>query len=73
MYVRVRAKPSARKEQIIEVDDRELVIHVREPAERNLANKRIIQILAERYEVSERAVEMLSGFRSPTKLFSIAR
>lgn len=71
MYVRVRAVPGARKEQILEVDDKELVIHVKEPAQRNMANKRIMQIIAERFYVPVRAVHQLSGFRSPTKVFSI--
>ena len=71
MYVKVRAIPGARREQVVEADPRDLTIHVREPARQNLANRRITEILAERYGVPSRAVKMLSGFRSPTKVFSI--
>lgn len=71
MYVKVRAKPDAKKELIIEMDRYELAIHVREPARQNLANRRIIEILAERFSVPARSIQMLSGFRSPNKVFSI--
>jgi len=72
MYVKVRALPGAKKERIIEMDDRrELTIHVREPAQQNMANRRIIEILAERFSVPPRTIQMLSGFRSPNKVFSI--
>lgn len=71
MYVKVRAVPGAKKERILEMEDKELAIHVKEPAERNMANRRIIEILAERYNVPGRSIQMLSGFRSPNKIFSI--
>ncbi|XKT74923.1 MAG: DUF167 domain-containing protein [Patescibacteria group bacterium UBA2103] len=71
MYVKVRAKPDAKKELIIEMDRYELAIHVKEPARQNMANRRIIEILAERYAVPARSIQMLSGFRSPNKVFSI--
>lgn len=71
MYVRVRAIAGARKEQVLEVDDKELVIHIKEPAQRNMANRRIMQIIADRFYVPVRSVRQLSGFRSPTKVFSI--
>lgn len=71
MYVKVRAVPSAKKELILEMGSRELAIHVKEPAERNMANRRIIQILCEFYNVPGRSIQMLSGFRSPNKIFSI--
>jgi len=72
MYVKVRARPGAKKEMVLEMDDRrELTIHVKEPAQQNLANRRIIEILAERYSVPARSIQMLSGFRSPNKVFTI--
>ena len=71
MYVKVRAKPDSNKEQVIEADEREFIIHIKEPAKQNLANTRIIQILAEQFSVPVRSVHQLSGFRSPTKVFSI--
>lgn len=71
MYVRVRAVPSSKRERVIILEDKELTIHVKEPAERNLANRRIIEILGEHFHVPTKRIQMLSGFRSPTKIFSI--
>ena len=71
MYVKVRVTPGAKKERVLMVDAHEFAIAVKEPAKQNLANKRIIQIIAERFHVPTRAVRMLSGFRSPNKVLTI--
>lgn len=71
MYVRVEAKPGARRESILQTDDKTYSISVKEPAERNLANKRIRELLAEHLEVPFKKIKMISGHRSPRKIFTI--
>ena len=71
MYVRVRAVPEAKKEMVLEMGERELVIHVRESVQQNCANTRIIEILSEHFSIPGRAIQMLSGFHSPHKVFTI--
>ena len=48
-----------------------LEISVKEPAQRNLANTRVREIVAARFKVPFSAVRILSGHRSPHKLLSI--
>lgn len=71
MLVRVRVTPSAKREKMLEVSHDTLSVQVKEPAERNLANKRARALVAEHYRVPLRGVTMISGARSPTKVFSI--
>ena len=71
MYIRVIAKPGAKKERVTKKSDTEFHIAVKEPAERNMANKRIRELLAITLGVSKRSVRMLTGHRSSSKMFSI--
>lgn len=71
MYVHVRAVPGAKKERITKESDTEFYIEVREKAERNMANRRIIELLGVAFGVKVNQVKMLTGHRSPSKMFSI--
>lgn len=68
MYVKVIATPGARKERITKVSDTEFHIAVREPAERNMANKRILVLIAEEFTVPSAKVKLLTGHRSRSKI-----
>ncbi len=71
MYIRVHAIPGSRRERIVKEDETTFRIEIREPAERNLANKRIREILAEKFGVLPAQVTMLTGHRSSSKMYSI--
>lgn len=71
MFVHVRSTPSARKERVTKVSATEFHIAVREPAERNMANKRIVELLAIALGTIPKHVTMLTGHRSPSKMFSV--
>lgn len=71
MYIRVHAMPGMRKESVTKVDDATFNITVKEPAERNLANRRIRELLAREFKVPVAQVTMLTGHRSSSKMYSI--
>lgn len=71
MYIRVQATPRAKREQVIFDAPDQYRIFVKEPAERNLANTRIRELLARECQVSLHSVRLISGHRSPSKIFSI--
>jgi uncharacterized protein YggU (UPF0235/DUF167 family) len=73
MYVRVRATPSAKKESVIEVDEKTLSIAVREEAKHNLANTRIRELVAHHFSVPLAYVRIIGGHTSRQKLLSIER
>ncbi len=71
MYVRVEVKAGARRESIIRVDEKTLSMSVKEPAERNRANLRVRELVAAEYGVRPQNVRMISGHRSPRKIFDV--
>lgn len=71
MYVRVSVTPGAKRERVVRVGEAELEVAVREPAERNRANRRVVEVAAAHYGVSLRAVRIISGHRSPRKVLSV--
>lgn len=73
MYIRVRVQPGAKKESVEHVSDTEFRVAVREKAERNLANGRVRELLARNYGLEEREVRLISGHRSPNKIFDITK
>ena len=72
MYVRVTVYPSAKKEIILNTGENRYEIRVKEPAERNLANARVIELLAVEYKVSPKKIKIISGHHSSRKIFSLA-
>ena len=71
MYIRVHAVAGAKKEQVTRVSSDRYDICVREPAERNFANKRIRELLAETLGKSAGRVRLVAGHRSFHKVFSV--
>ena len=71
MYIKVKVITGAKKEEVCRADDITFKIAVRERAERNMANKRIIEILADQYDISLNRVRLVSGHHSPSKIFNI--
>lgn len=71
MYVKVNVIVYAKKEKIEKKGENRYLISVKEPAERNLANRRICEIVASIYEINPKAVRIISGYQSPSKIISI--
>lgn len=71
MYIRVRVASAAREESISKVSDDHFDIRVREKAERNMANKRVIGMIAEHFMLPAGKVRIISGHHSPGKILSV--
>lgn len=71
MYVSVRVVAGARQESVEALPKGRLRISVKAPAERNLANKRVRELVAEHLKLPLAQVRLLSGHASPSKIFSI--
>ena len=71
MHIKVRVKTGQKKENVLENSKTSFSISVKEKAERNSANARIIKIIAERLSVPVKKVRIVSGHHAPSKLLSI--
>ena len=71
MYVKIRVFPGAKKEEFRKLSDDHFEVIVREPAERNLANRKVAELLSAHFAVPVGKVRLISGHRSPSKIFRI--
>jgi len=70
MYIKVRVIAGSKEESVKKIKDDSFKISVREPAERNLANGRVIEIVRGQFPQAK-IVRIVNGHNSPHKLISI--
>ena len=71
MYIKVRAKAGAKKEEILKKSADHFEISVREKAERNMANGGILELVARYFKLPKGKVRIVSGHHSPGKILSV--
>lgn len=71
MYIRVHVVAGSRKESLTRISDDHFDATVRQTAERNMANRRVVQMLAEHFTIAPNKVRIISGHHSPGKIVSI--
>ncbi len=71
MYIKVRAEAGAKKEEISKIDEDTYEIKVREPAERNMANVRIRELVARDLGIKIEKVKILTGHHAPRKILVV--
>ena len=60
----------ASSERVEKINNRQFRLYVKEPAVRNLANRRVIKIMSVLFS-GKGGVKIVSGYRSPNKIISI--
>jgi len=71
MYCKVKVVPAAKKESFVKKSEDHFNVSVKEPAERNLANRRVLELVAEHFKVPYGKVRLVSGHHSPSKIFRV--
>lgn len=69
MYLKIRVKPNSSKEEVVKEKEDHYKISVREKAERNQANRRVIEILQGMFP--GKSVRIIHGHQGPSKLVAI--
>lgn len=69
MYIKVRVVAGAKKEEVTQEAADHFKIFIKEPAERNLANSRILEIVRAKFPGQN--VQIVNGHHSPSKLLSV--
>ena len=69
-YIKIRVKTNQKKESRQKLKDGLFVISIKEKPERNLANKKILEILKEFYGISSN-IKIVNGHHHPIKLINI--
>lgn len=73
MYIRVNVTAGAKKERITKLAPDKYDIWVKEPAERNLANSRVRELLILEFGLPKGSVRLVTGHHSPHKIFSVEK
>jgi len=71
MYIRVKVFSSAKKETFKQINEDHFEISVKEKAERNLANDRVLELFSIHYHLPMGKIRIVNGHRSPTKLLVV--
>lgn len=69
MYIKVKVTVNSKKESVEKVSPDHYVIKVKEKAEMNRANGRILEIMRNEYKNS--SIRIVSGHHSPSKIVSV--
>lgn len=67
----MRVVPRAKKERVTKEKEHQFYMEVKEPAERNLVNTRVRELIAREYGSTVGGVRIISGHRSPSKIISV--
>ena len=70
MYIHVRVFPKSKKEEFLEIKESYFEAYIKEEAKRGLANKRVIELIKEKYPESKR-IRVINGHHNPNKLISV--
>ena len=71
MYVKVRVRAGAKKEEISVLPDNRFEIAVKQKPIQNLANRRVVEIISAHFRTPTGNVRIISGHRSPSKILSV--
>ena len=71
MYIKVRVVAGAKKEKFEKISKDHFKISVKEPAKQNLANRRVVELIAGHFHIPAKQARIISGHTSPSKILSI--
>ncbi|MBF8250256.1 MAG: hypothetical protein HW400_857 [Candidatus Levybacteria bacterium] len=70
-YVHVKVTAGARKENFRKISEDHFEVSVKEKAERNMANARVLEIVAKHFKVSVSRARIVNGHRHSSKLLVV--
>jgi uncharacterized protein YggU (UPF0235/DUF167 family) len=71
MYIRARVFAKAKNESFKRLSGDTFLIEVKEPAEQNRANMRVLDLVASYFDIHSKQVRIISGHHSSGKLLSL--
>ena len=70
-YIHLKVTAGAKKESFVKKSKDHFIMSIKEKAERNMANTRVVQLIAEYFKVSKSKVRIVNGHHHPSKLLVI--
>ena len=70
-YIHVLVTAGAKKESFKQKKKDHFTISVKEKAERNMANARVLELVAEHFKIPKNKVRIVNGHHHPSKLIIV--
>jgi hypothetical protein len=71
MLIKVKVNVLSKEDKVIKKSEDSFEVFVKVDAQRNMANKKIIELLAEYFNLPQYKVKMIKGFKESNKIFNI--
>jgi uncharacterized protein (TIGR00251 family) len=71
MKLNIVVVPNSKTPEIIKINENNFKVRVNAPASSGEANKRLIEILADYFNVSKSSIKILKGFKNRNKIVCI--
>lgn len=71
MYIKVEVLAGAKRERVLKRADDSFFVSVREEAEQNMANRRVLQLVRQEFGGKNIIAKIISGHHSSHKIISI--
>jgi uncharacterized protein YggU (UPF0235/DUF167 family) len=71
IYVHVKVKAGVKKESLKKKSEDHFEISVKEKAERNMANTRVLELLALHFKIPVNKIRIVNGHHHPSKLLVV--
>ena len=71
MLISVLVTTGAKKETVEVVSPTRLKILVKQKAERNMANKRVLELVAAHFKIPKTRARLIKGHTTPAKIFEV--
>ena len=69
MLIKIKAKAGSKKEKVEKKSDDLYLVSVKEKAERNMANRRVLRIMREMFP--GKSIKLVKGHQSPAKIVEV--
>lgn len=71
MYIKAVVTAGAKKESIFQKSTDQFLISVKEKAEKNMANKKVIELLSLYFKIPKGKIRIINGHHHPHKLLVV--
>ena len=71
MLIHVKIKPDSKENKIVQKNETSFIVSVKEPNEDNRANKKMIEMMAEKFGIIKSKVKIVTGHHHPSKILEI--
>ena len=71
MFIKVKVFPNSKKWSVVRKSENSFEIRVKEKAEQNLANIKVIELIANYFEIRNKNVRIISGHHRSNKILEI--